>query len=431
MKKAAAVSEIPNSFKPTPLEAADMNEFYEDTMAVRTGQKAESPIKDIYDGCCEPWEHNAFLLMGHMGCGKSTELNRLAEELRAEGYPVRIIYCNDYLDRANREYTDVLILMADALLSLAEETGRMPDKDDMELIRTFWTRKGEQETVVRDDAAVEVDAEAGAGLRGLLDFFVGIKSSLRYNVEQRTVYREQIVKYNSQWLGAMNRVADRLTMPDGKQPILIFEDLDKGETWNVFYGHCETLTGVNFPVVYTFPIAYYYEPAFNDVSVFFREVCTFPMIKTRQIDGEPCKEGRAAIRAIVEKRAEPSLFEDDVLDNLIDRTGGCLRHLFYAISKAARLARRLNKPQIPMELAERALTEIKSDLSARVEGKEHDFLVEIATGKHKKIDNKPTLLRMMQALTVLEYNGERWYNVHPLMEEYLHEIKMLPKANEG
>jgi hypothetical protein len=38
---------------------------------------------------------------------------------------------------------------------------------------------------------------------------------------------------------------------------------------------------------------------------------------------------------------------------------------------------------------------------------------------------------MMQALTVLEYNGERWYNVHPLMEEYLHEIKMLPKANEG
>ncbi|MCR5826580.1 MAG: hypothetical protein K6G54_08425 [Oscillospiraceae bacterium] len=430
IKRALSIRDIPNAFKATPLDDRDMAEFYEDTMLVRTGQAGESPIKDIYEGCCELQERNAYLLMGHMGCGKSTELNRLAKRLRDEGYPVRVVYCSAELDRANMEYTDVLILMADALLSLAEETGRTPDKSDLEKIRTFWNVRTERERI--EDKSEQIQAEAGVGgaLRGLLEVFFSIKSSLKYDVEKRTVYREQIVRRGSDWLGAINRVADCLSTPDGKRPILIFEDLDKGDTWNIFHGHCEMLTGMSFPVVYTFPIAYYYEPAFNDLSAFFSETCNLPMIKTRTIEGEPFEEGRAALRAIIERRTDPSLFEDGVIDSLIDRTGGCLRHLFQAITKSAVLAKRLSKPKITMELADRALMEIKSNLSARVEGKEHDFLVEIARGKHKKIENKPMLLHMMQALAVLEYNGERWYNVHPLMEEYLREIKMLPPKQQ-
>ena len=42
MKKAFTVPDIPNVFKATPLTGADMAEFYEDTMTVRTAAKARS-----------------------------------------------------------------------------------------------------------------------------------------------------------------------------------------------------------------------------------------------------------------------------------------------------------------------------------------------------------------------------------------------------
>lgn len=434
MKKAYTVSEMPNAFRAEPLEAADMARFYEDTMLVRTGQEGESPIEDIYERCCEPQRRNASLLMGHMGCGKSTELNRLAERLIDEGRPAHIVYCNQEVDGGDKTFPDVMILMADALLRLAEENDCELNEEDLETLRTFWTSSLEKEDIVFD--GTELAVNAGGALKapllpGLLKLFANLKAGLKYNVESREIYREQVLRRNSQWLGAVNRVADQITEKTGSQPIIIFEDLDKGETWDVFSGHGSQLTGVTFPVVYTFPIGYYYSPDFAEIDSFFH-VNRLPMIKTANIDGSPNPKGHAIIRAIVERRADPTLFADGVLDSMIDRTGGCLRHLFRAISKAAILARRLNKTQVTAELADRALTEIKSDLSARVEGKEHDFLKEVAGGRHREIDDKPTLLRMMQALTVLEYNGERWYDVHPLMKEYLREIKKLPKeSHEG
>ncbi|MCR5825706.1 MAG: ATP-binding protein [Oscillospiraceae bacterium] len=438
MKKAMLIAEIPNAFRPEPLGDEDMEKFYEPTMSVRTGEDYDSPIDDIYDRCCEPRARNASLLMGHMGCGKSTELTCLAERLRSVGYPVAIIFCDRELDGENKTFPDVMILMADALLQLAQENKCALNRDDLETIRTFWTASIEKEDIIFDGTDLTVQAEAGVGapklLGGLIKLFANLKTSLKYNEESRTVYREQIVKYNSQWLGAMNRIADQITRQDGKQPILIFEDLDKGDTWNVFSGHGRQLTGVSFPVVYTFPIAYFYSPNFAEMESFF-QINHLPMIKTRTIDGNPYAEGIAAIRAIVGRRAELALFEDGVLDELIDKTGGCLRHLFYAISKAARWTERKRETQISMALAKRALYEIRDSLSARIDGKrkQDDFLVEVYSGNHTEITDHDELLNMMKALTVLEYNGQRWYNVHPLIEEYLRDIGKLPpkKTNEG
>jgi hypothetical protein len=37
------------------------------------------------------------------------------------------------------------------------------------------------------------------------------------------------------------------------------------------------------------------------------------------------------------------------------------------------------------------------------------------------IEDKPMLLEMMQGLIVLEYNGDRWHDLHPLIEDFLKE----------
>lgn len=124
MKYANKVSEIINAFSPAPLKKEQMPEFYcKDTMEYRTSDKYSSPIEDIFDICRSSEEYSACLLLGHKGCGKSTELNRMSERLMDAGYYVKTIHCSTDLDLFNIVYSDLFILMGEALLEIAEETG--------------------------------------------------------------------------------------------------------------------------------------------------------------------------------------------------------------------------------------------------------------------------------------------------------------------
>ena len=43
-------------------------------------------------------------------------------------------------------------------------------------------------------------------------------------------------------------------------------------------------------------------------------------------------------------------------------------------------------------------------------------------------EDKEMLLKMLQATVVLEYNGRRWHNVHPLVVQFLQEQGLM---NDG
>lgn len=55
----------------------------------------------------------------------------------------------------------------------------------------------------------------------------------------------------------------------------------------------------------------------------------------------------------------------------------------------------------------------------RIEKKDYGFLENIYRGNKEQIEDKEMLLKMLQASVVLEYNGKRWHNVHPLVIEFL------------
>jgi predicted AAA+ superfamily ATPase len=130
MKYAEHLADIPNAFKLGPLEPEELERFFcNETMEFRTGDKYDSPIRDIYEDCQFPSDNNAFLLLGHRGCGKSTELNKMSQELEKNGYQVVTVRCNLDLDLINPVYTDLLILIGEALLKIAEKVGCTLDRD--------------------------------------------------------------------------------------------------------------------------------------------------------------------------------------------------------------------------------------------------------------------------------------------------------------
>lgn len=432
MKYASRMSEVINAFSPEPLKIEQMEEFYcADTMEYRMSDKYCSPIEDIFDLCQETTGHHAFLLLGHRGCGKSTELNRMSQKFISQGYPVKTITCSLDLDLFNIVYSDLFILMGESLLQIAKEQNCVIGNDILEDILNFWDEETQVRTV-QDLRATSVEAGMSADTPGILQHilqvFVKIKADLKFNEETRKEYRKKISLRSSEWIRLLGLVSEEISRKlDGKRPIIIFEDLDKlnpEDAWEVFYNYAAILSGMPFPVIYTFPIGLSYDARFSAMESYFIPK-TLPMIKIETIEGKLFSEGIAVIREIVEKRADLNLFETEVLERLIRYTGGSLRDLFHTINAAAKRAERRGSDAISMEDARRALEELKTSLTRRIEKKDYEFLLNICKGNKELIEDKENLLRMLQASVVLEYNGKRWHNVHPLIVEFFEEQGLL------
>ena len=430
MKFAHTVREMPNAFQPKALSIEELEEFYYDgTMPVRTGDRYTSPIEDIFLQCQEPSAtQNTFLLLGHKGCGKSTELNEMSSRLNKLGYPVHTVQCAHEMNLNGALYSDLLILMGDALLSIAKETGCRISGSLERKILLFWAEGEETKTFLK-----EFDAEAEAGVNGaslnplkfVFDLFATLKAGVKYSEESRREYKKRFDIKLGDWMRILNDLADQITEHlEEKQPVIIFEDLDKlgqgDSTWRIFSERATVLNGFSFPVIYTFPIALSYDPRFGPLYGYY-SVQFFPMIKVEELAGGECLAGFETIRSIIRKRCDETLFDRGVEDYLIRKTGGSLRNLFNAISAAAARARRRRAETVSMEDAKLALQVLKSELSRLFDRSSVDLLIDIHEGNKKKIDDTETLLNMLLAGTVLEYNGVRWQNLHPLISEYLEE----------
>lgn len=437
MTYASQISEVINAFSPEPLKAEQMDRFYcSDTMEYRMSDKYSSPIRDIFDLCQESGNHNTVLLLGHKGCGKSTELNRLSAELEAQGYQVKTITCSMDLDLFNIVHSDLFILMGEALLEIAEESGCEIGKDILGDIMDFWD-EGTETTVSEELSATSAETEFSARTPGvmnkILKIFVKLKADLKFNEEKRTEHRKKISVRSGEWIGLLSHVSEEIsTKSGGKRPVIIFEDLDKlnpEDAWKVFYNYAATLSGMPFPVIYTFPIGLSYDAKFSAMESYFITK-TLPMIKIETIEGKSFDDGINVIREIVEKRANLDLFEPGVLQELIRYTGGSLRDLFHAINSAAKRAERRNSAVISTEDAQRALEELKTSLTRRIEERDYNFLLNIYGGSKERIEDKEMLLKMLQASVVLEYNGKRWHNVHPLIAQFFEEQGLTGNGRE-
>ena len=437
VKYAAQVSEIINAFSMAALKTNEMDKFYcDDTMEYRTSDKYNSPIEDIFDGCINPGEYNAFLLLGHRGCGKSTELNKMSLKLTDKGYHVKTINCSLDLDLLNIVHSDLFILMGEALLQIAKETGCNISKNILENIRDFWHEGTETITAQETEAAsmeTGISIETKGIFANILNIFSEIKTDLKLNEEVRKEYHKKISIRFSEWIKILGHVSDEIARHEnGRRPVIIFEDLDKlnpEDAWRVFYNYAAVLSGMDFPVIYTFPISLSYDIKFSAMESYFITK-TLPMIKIEKSDGTSFDEGINIIYKIIKKRAKLELFGEGVIEKLIKYTGGSLRDLFHVINASAKRTVRRESSTVTLEDAGHALEELKTSLTRRIEESDYDFLLDICNGNKERIKDKEMLLKMLQASVVLEYNGKRWHNVHPLVVKFFEEQRLISNGGE-
>jgi hypothetical protein len=397
MQKAVSFDSFFEAFAPSPLSKGnELKSFYMETIAARIGEGEVSPLDDIYDACCRPSEQNSHLLLGHRGCGKSTELNKLAMRLDTGGQPVFTINCLEELNAFDVSVWDIMILVTDGLCQIAYDKDIAIPDELLDDIHRYLHTDEETSTEIEDFDDVAVEAGADISTPSILKFiraFAGFKLQMRSSVTTRKKIRERMDKRASTWLRYIGVLSDTISQSlEGKQPVLIFEDLDKiidtEQCFSIFKNL--VLAQLPFPAVYTFPISLFYEPRFGDLEYYYPHH-TLPMIKVREKNGERAA-GVDTIKGIVAKRADLSLFDEGVLENLIERTGGSLRDLFARLQSAAKRASVQKRKTISQEDIDKGMLELRSDICRRIEQPDYSKLVALHQGEKGAIQDRAFLL---------------------------------------
>ena len=437
--KAESLSDMLKTFRAEPLDESVFAKFYyNNTMSIRTGNKYDSPVEDLFEDCTTSLAKNAHLLMGHGGSGKSTELFNLKKRFEQAGQPVTIINFATEADIYKASRWDIMLMITEGLCAIAKENNiNVPKKTIVSVMN--YIHKDEvrtDDTSILAELGVEggLEAKTPAILEALLKLFISVKSGIKASSTARTTITEKMEKRAPEWIGYIEEISDHVSAGlNGKQPILIFENLDKIQPPEkaldiLLYPY---LAEVPFPIIYTFPISLYYDPRITQIKNNYR--CNIlPMIKVSNSDGSPNEKGIEVIREIVKLRADENLFDNDVLEKLIKQTGGVLRHLFSCIISAARLANRRGSDIIEEDDAIRALSDLGEELSRLVYMPDHEQLKRIYCDKRfrEQIDDLRFLLTKLQALVVLEYkNSVRWHDLHPIVATWLMDQNVITKED--
>jgi hypothetical protein len=221
---------------------------------------------------------------------------------------------------------------------------------------------------------------------------------------------------------------------------VIVEDMDKldlKQAREIYVNNANLLTGLDVRIIYTIPIYLFHSPDANAFRSRFSTPIPLPMIKVTEPkpDGKTKRtEGFKTVRKIVFERIDSKLIQGPALDMLIERTGGVLRHVFEVLQRVATMAD-VTQP-IREKHVEYGLGQVRKELWQMIalpidsvpgapESVEvlYERLCECAAKQwagEKPMCNSDAINQiLLKSCALVEYNGEGWLGVHPLVIENL------------
>ena len=432
--KAQELSQIQDVFHANPLQdEREISQFYQDATEARTG--------DAYSGFVEKMDllledsHRSYihkLFIGHAGVGKTTELFRLKHRAEEKGFLTCMGRCDIDLDSGDIEYTDVLFYILDLLVNEANEAGLKISENTVKKIENYWKSDIELSRTISMQGEAEVSAGIGAemGIKKVIGILANVRGILKNSAESKREIRMKIEPRSSELIHQIKDVIEEIREHLEKKkcpeiPFVILDGLDKiplQQARKIFHENGSRFQGLPIHLLVTFPISLSYTPEYKDIQVWFPNPEKLPMIKIKnwqQGSYQPnYTEGVETVRSIIEKRAELSLFAEEALAELIRYTGGYIRDLFRCICDAALRARLRKSAKIEPEDARKALAVLESDINGRYSDELIGKMEDNYKG-NKHVSSSEEITVLLQIGAVLEYNGTRWCDLHPLVEKWL------------
>lgn len=383
-----------------------------------------------------------FVLAGHRGVGKSTELLRVSK--LCTGYRTIFVNSSDAMGPKGTEYTNLLVLIADAVMKFGVKSGLL-DEDDTALIPliNYWNselsiNRTVQELKSKDEKlgiTAELDGKLSTSFSILnklktiitlgtkLDASIGRKNSQILTVDE--IIHTVIDKNDMLFVQALNVVLQKLEQYMlGERLLIVIEELDKSGQFelasDVFKDHVRAFLGIKADVIFTYPTHLQYDPEYSHVYDMFSNVFKLGVVELVREDKHYDIDVIMAFKELVYKRIQKNLIDDDALTLAIEMSGGLIRDVFTLLSDAAVTAGVNLREKITISDVKEAVTTLK-DRYVKVIDIDNGFdkLVEIYNEPRRRMDLD--LRKLLRAEVVLEYRDDR-YVVHPIVLKFLKEI---------
>ncbi|MBU0494885.1 MAG: hypothetical protein KKA73_16935 [Chloroflexi bacterium] len=376
----------------------------------------------------EPRSHAKFLFVGHTGCGKSTELSQLVSLVQDPNnenpllsdslLPIQYSV-SEVVGIYNLEFVDIALSIVVGIYRAMETLGH--NVDDLPARRVYdWLYQDEEKTQTKSKSVSgQVGAELGiSGLIRLIDVRLKGEGDVREEI------RTRVKKYIPELIALINDVIGEVMEITGKSILLIIDDLDKimplESALTVFREHAKSLASFDCFAIYTAPISLLYDSAFKYISQYL-EVRYMPMFKVRTKEGEresPVGTDVELLREIIHRRVHPSLFEEGVVNQAVDVTGGVLRELIRVVRGCCVYCQEWDIAQITQTVFEKQKSILKGEYYRMLVHEDYQTLRRVRQSKSRADVN----MRHLESLCVLYYpNGKGWFDVHPIVHELLEE----------
>ncbi len=363
------------------------------------------------------------LFTGHVGSGKSTELNKLSERLENDCFIVRLDV-QESLNLADLEAVDILLGLLTALVrnATAEKVLRKAPRqvaaDVWEDVRLFIRNKMMIGSVEEPQAPVAGEVALSVNLLA-----VQFESKFSQEASTRETIRKQMHGREAELTDKLNFVLRQVRDKYGRPILFLIEGTDKpnlGKARDLFLNYARTLTAFETAAIYTFPIGLRYSPDFTAIKDAFDRHYILPNIKVEQQDGSLDTTGLNYLESAVAQRADLALFEAEALRCLTFNSGGLMRTLIRMVQGAAVNALSAGRKQITDRDVQTALNEEKADYIAAL--KAADYAVLADRLRDKALSSDPAVQELLHSRALLEYaNGEPWCDVHPVIRDLVRE----------
>lgn len=378
-------------------------------------------------------ENLRYLFTGHLGCGKSSELLHLYNEIEkgTTFFPIYIDF-EEYLDIQDTTLEDIFLGMFTEIASRCREKfefkfseesyslfkkiagffGDLSVKGEVSLpfdIAKLNIEKLRQNPNLRQQIRDAIKDNEKKSLLGELNFFI---QEIELKLAQATEFTRLVI------------IADSL------EKIKRFEK-EEGELISqkkLFIDRVEQMTGIVTNVIYTVPLSLYRSHYGTQLpQLYGNNVFVLPMVKVHRRGkfDETFKTGESELLEIIKKRLNHTgttiekVFEKDALDYLIKYCGGHIRSLVRFIQEAS-----ITVDELPIDFrsARESVKEEVRGFAASVRESYWDKLAKLELSASQQIENgDDDYSKMLESLAILEYmNGDEvetdddvWYAVNP------------------
>ncbi|GAX42715.1 hypothetical protein NIES4075_37180 [Tolypothrix sp. NIES-4075] len=333
-----------NPAKTLVVGKAEDRQYYIDFSKVRGGKIIEELGRTITR--LSPNEPTCQLFTGHIGCGKSTELQQLKAELEQQGFHVVYFESSQSLDMADVDITDIL-------LSVAREVSQSLEAIQINLKpRYFQTLFTELAEFLQTPIELS-QAELSLGFTKITAKTKDspkLRGQLRQYLEPRT---NGILEAINQEL--LNPAKEKLKEKGKKGLVVIVDNLDRVDNSlkpsgyyqpeYLFVERGEQLNKLSCHVVYTIPLVLFFSNALGRLTNRFGvDPKALTMVPVRCRDCSEFQEGILLLKKLIMARAFPGVsweqsqnlitqvFDSaDTLERLCKVSGGHVRNLLKKI----------------------------------------------------------------------------------------------------